>query len=137
MKPKGNQNNIQKGDGEIEKVDFRYTEKGAPHFYVHGARGGPTENYDIRIDFYREEKRLPTREIVDLKTREQNFTYKDEESGEGKYTIVVDRITEVSIFLSVRACEELISWLMKKVEEVKQRTGGAHEKPRENEEFII
>lgn len=93
---------------------------------MHGARGGPTQTYDIHIIFFREEQRLPIREIVNLKTREHKQIYKQDENDintkDSKSTVVVDRIPEVSVTLSVRACEELISWLMKKVEEIKQRT---------------
>ncbi|MGD2247027.1 MAG: hypothetical protein PVF58_01370 [Candidatus Methanofastidiosia archaeon] len=91
------------------RIKFIYSEHDPPCFYVHGARGGPTADYDFRIDFYSDKVRNPDVEILfEDNSRGSEFTSTDEDYNE---MIVVDRNIEASIILSFTAAKELAAWI--------------------------
>jgi len=90
------------------KVIFEYSKTADfKHYYVSGARGGPTP-HDFRIDFYFETPRRYEKQVAG-----QPIPIPKE--------LTVDRKEQVGIILSFNAAEQLHHWLGKLLAELKKR----------------
>ena len=105
--------------GKPRKVKVVYKDKEVRSYHVHGATGGPVQNFDFRIDFYEEKKRMQVGETLDEKGHKLIFP---DDGEDYDHTLVVDRTPVVTVTLSFVAAEQLGNWIISHIENLKKNS---------------